>query len=290
MPINLDRCGKRTDVAIAMRARKTTMIQSLSAADIDDYAAILCDLDGCLIAEERALPGAEEFVRCADNRLSIVSNNSADTGATLSGKLHAIGLELPPDCIFLAGELAVRTVAAERPGARVLLFAEPPLRHLAADLGLEAVDDQADVVLLARDTRFTLNCLERALRLLDKGAELVLTNPDLFHPNADGRPVPETGSLFAAFRACCPDISARVFGKPEPFLIEAALRNAGVAAADAVFVGDNAETDGAAAVRAGLDFLHLVAEAHRASAVGCPDAPEPPGTGPRSSTMEVAPC
>ncbi|POF34141.1 HAD-IIA family hydrolase [Roseibium marinum] len=270
-----------------MHARKTTLTKTLSAADVDDYAAILCDLDGCLIAEARALPGAQDFVQAAGTRLSIVSNNSADTGATLSGKLKAIGLELPPDRIFLAGELAVRTVAAERPGARVLLFAEPPLRHLAADLGLQETDDRADVVVLGRDTSFTLNCLERALRLLDKGAELVLTNPDLSHPNADGRPVPETGSLFAAFQACWPDIPARVFGKPEPFLIEAALKNAGVPTADAVFVGDNADTDGAAAIRAGLDFIHLVADGRRTPAAGYPETPQ---TLPEPTTIEVASC
>ncbi|WP_299809382.1 HAD-IIA family hydrolase [uncultured Roseibium sp.] len=254
-----------------MRARTTTLTKSLSAADVDGYAAILCDLDGCLIAEARLLPGAQAFVRDAANRLSIVSNNSADTGTTLSGKLKAIGLDLPAERIFLAGELAVRSVAAERPGAQVLVFAEPPLQRLATDLGLKDADDQADVIVLGRDTSFTLTCLERALRLLDKGAELVLTNPDLSHPNGDGRPVPETGSLFAAFRACEPDIPARVFGKPEPFLIEAALNHAGVAASDSVFVGDNAATDGAAAIRADLDFIHLVAHAPGTSAAGFPD-------------------
>ncbi|PVB61402.1 HAD family hydrolase [Labrenzia sp. 011] len=263
------------------------MTTSLSAADVGDYAAVLCDLDGCLIAEARALPGAEAFAQAAGDRLSIVSNNSADTGATLSRKLGAIGLELAEERIFLAGELAVRTVAAERPGARVLVFAEPPLRHLATDLGLRQADDLAEVVVLGRDTRFTLASLERALRLLDRGAELVLTNPDLFHPNADGRPVPETGSLFAAFRACLPDLPARVFGKPEPFLIEAALRRTGVAEADAVFVGDNADTDGAAAARAGLDFIHLVANGHPTPAS---DHPDPPASPTEPTPIEVTSC
>jgi 4-nitrophenyl phosphatase/NagD protein len=243
----------------AMRARKTTTIQWLGAAEIDDYAAILCDLDGCLIATGCALPGAKEFVRAAGKRLSIVSNNSADTSVTLSRKLTAIGLPLPQESIFLAGELTVRMIAAEKPGARVHVIAEQPLHQLAADLGLERADERADTVLLARDTRFTLNGLETALRLLEQGAELVVTNPDLSHPNADGLPVPETGSLLAAFKACSPSITARVIGKPQPFLIDAALTAADVEASDAAFVGDNATTDGAAAALAGLDFIHLVA-------------------------------
>ncbi|MEM5581471.1 HAD hydrolase-like protein [Roseibium sp. AS2] len=270
-----------------MRARTTTLTKSLSAADVDAYAAVLCDLDGCLIAEAHPLPGAQAFVQAAGNRLSIVSNNSADTGATLSGKLRAIGLDLPAERIFLAGELAVRTVASEHPGARVLVFAEPPLQRLAADLGLQDADDKADVIVLGRDTSFTLTCLERALRLLDKGAEMVLTNPDLSHPNGDGRPVPETGSLFAAFRACGADTPARVFGKPEPFLIEAALNHAGAPASNAVFVGDNAATDGVAAIRAGLDFIHLVAHAPRTPAA---DLQKASAGSPEQTPMEVASC
>ncbi len=73
--------------------------------------------------------------------------------------------------------------------------------------------------------------------------------------------MPETGSLLAAFKACCPEIAPRVIGKPQPFLINAALEAAGVPASEAVFVGDNAATDGAAATLAGLDFIHLVANA-----------------------------
>lgn len=274
-----------------MRARKTTTIHTLDAAHVADYAAVLCDLDGCLVAGGLPLPGAEDFVHACASTLSIVSNNSADTGVTLSRHLRSIGLPVPPERIFLAGELAVRTIAAERPGARVAVFAEPPLRQLAGGLGLEQPEDRADVVLLARDTQFTLASLERALRLIEQGADLVVTNPDLSHPNAQGRPVPETGALLAAFRACCPDLAPRVFGKPEPFLIHEALTASGVSAAQAVFVGDNPATDGAAAALAGLDFLHL-APAGQPLAAGASSQPagHSHANGARPASLEVTPC
>lgn len=274
------------------RTRKTTRIPSLDAAVVGAYEAILCDLDGCLIAAGRALPGAVAFAETAGERLSIVSNNSADTALTLSRKLAGIGLDLPPERIFLAGELAVRTVAAEYPGGRVLLFSEPALQGLAEELGLRQLrGHEADAVILARDTSFTLTRLEEALRALEKGAALTLTNPDLFHPNADGRPVPETGALFAGLRACLPDIGARVIGKPEPLLIEAALRHSGVAAARAVFVGDNAETDGIAAERSGLDFLHLVAGSSMNGTTHHVDDPAgEPSSGLKPINVEAASC
>lgn len=54
---------------------------------LDDYDAILCDLDGCLISGDRVLPGAGALLDLAGDRLVILSNNSTDTPATLSLRL-----------------------------------------------------------------------------------------------------------------------------------------------------------------------------------------------------------
>ena len=44
---------------------------------------------------------------------------------------------------------------------------------------------------------------------------------------------------------------------PDPLMLTTALARSGRAAAEAVFVGDNAATDGRAAAAAGIPFLHL---------------------------------
>jgi ribonucleotide monophosphatase NagD (HAD superfamily) len=63
---------------------------------LDRYRGLLCDLDGCLVAGGRLLPGARDLVAYARDRLVIVSNNSTDTPATLAAKLARLNLPAPP--------------------------------------------------------------------------------------------------------------------------------------------------------------------------------------------------
>ncbi len=241
------------------------------------HAAVLCDLDGCLIAGDCVLPGAARLVAACGPRLWIVSNNSTDTAMTLSAGLADLGLAVAPDRIVLAGEETLRALARSRPGARVALFAAPPLTALADTLGLRPDDRTPDVAVLARDPDLTLPRLARLAALVHGGVPLHLTNPDPSHPGPDGTPVPETGALLAALAAVVPRVAPRCLGKPAPDLLRIALDRAGVAPGDAVYLGDTPETDGEAARAAGVPFIRIARPAP--SAAGAP--------GPR---IEVAAC
>ncbi|WP_048648192.1 HAD-IIA family hydrolase [Nitratireductor soli] len=232
---------------------------SLSLQPLDHHAAILCDLDGCLITGDHVYDGARGFVARNAGRLWIVSNNSSDTAETLSARLHGMALPITPERIVLAGEQTVRQLARKHPGARIALHAEAPIRDLASDLGLAVDEGAPECILLARQTTFDLNSLGRLLAQLESGAALHVANLDRTHPGPNGHPMPETGALLAALRACRPDVSFRSIGKPAPDLIDIALKHADAARDDAIFIGDNPETDGLAARAAGIAFIHLEA-------------------------------
>lgn len=225
--------------------------------DLADRLAVLCDLDGCLISGSRVHPGAAELVESCGERLWIVSNNSSDTGATLAHRLAVLGLEVAPERIILAGEQTVRHLARRHKRPRVAIHADVPLRDLARALGIVVCDHEPEIVLLGRDARFSLTVLEEIVAQLFEGAEIWVTNLDTTHPGADGLPVPETGALLAAVRACCGPVPAHCLGKPAPDLIEIALESSGAPAHAAVFLGDNVATDGEAARAAGVDFIQI---------------------------------
>jgi pyridoxal phosphatase len=233
-------------------------------------AAVLCDLDGCLIAGDRALPGAAELVADCGPRLWIVSNNSTDTARTLTTRLAALGLAVAAERIVLAGEQTLRALARARPGARVALFAAPPLLALADELGLARDERSPEAAVLARDPELTLPRLARLAALVHGGVPLHLTNPDPSHPGPDGMPVPETGALMAALAAIVPVTAPRCLGKPAPDLLRIALARAGVAPGEAVYLGDTPETDGEAARAAGVPFIRI---ARPAAAQGTGAAP-----------------
>lgn len=230
-----------------------------SFADIDltGRSAVMCDLDGCLLSGGHVYEGAGEFVRACGERLWVVSNNSSDTAATLAARLTGLGLPVPADRILLAGEQTVRRLAGDSRKRSVAVFADAPLRELAQELGLAPDEAVPEVVVLGRDGRFGLKALEQLAGLVVDGAELWATNLDLSHPAASGHPVPETGALLRALEACCGPLTVRSIGKPAPDLIEIALSRSGADRSRALFVGDNAATDGGAALAAGIPFARI---------------------------------
>ncbi|MGD9863873.1 MAG: HAD-IIA family hydrolase [Pseudodonghicola sp.] len=237
--------------------RQPVRLQHFLDGPWPDRAAVLADLDGCLVSGDTVLPDVPElFDRCGD-RLWIVSNNSSDTAETLSARLGGLGLHVPAARILLAGEMTLRALQAAQPGARVALFAAPPLQVLARTLGLRPDHDRPETVVLARDTGLRFDDLARIIALAHAGVPVTLANPDTFHPGADGTPQPETGAIWAAVTAAVPHVRTMSLGKPAPDLPREALRRAGVAPEAAVFIGDTAETDGGAARAAGVDFVLL---------------------------------
>lgn len=265
--------GGRTEPAAPMRAAgmfrrssrqrsgrvtdETIRIEDIAQAPVEGREAVFCDLDGCLVSGGHVYPNVRDFVARHADRLWIVSNNSSDTAETLSVRMASLGLDVGARRILLAGEQAVRQIAARHPGASVLLYAEPPIRDLARSLGLRIEARRPDIVLLARDPGFSVRDLARLVDEIQDGASLVVTNVDTVHPDDRGRPVPETGAIVAAVRACVPSVRFTSIGKPAPDLVELGLRLSGASPAACVFIGDNAGTDGVAAAAAGVRFVHL---------------------------------
>jgi ribonucleotide monophosphatase NagD (HAD superfamily) len=160
---------------------------------LDHYRGLLCDLDGCLVAGGRLLPGARQLVAYARDRLVIVSNNSTDTPATLAAKLARLNLPIAPERIVLAGATAVEHLAATVRQARVAIYGAPAIVRYARSLGLVVDHDRPDVVLLTRDRQFSYARLHRLVRQIERGADFIVSNVDVSHPGPDGSRVLETG-------------------------------------------------------------------------------------------------
>jgi HAD superfamily hydrolase (TIGR01450 family) len=218
---------------------------------------VLCDLDGCLVSEGRAFPDTTDFVAACGNRLWIVSNNSTHTAATLCDELAALGLKVTEDRILLAGEQTLVLLAMRHPGARLALYGSDCLRERALALGLRLEEDHPDIMLLCRDMRFALPDLERLTAQIVRGGVFWVANTDRTHPGLDGSQKAETGALLAAVSAVLGPFNFESIGKPNSHLGRIALERMGIAAQDAVFVGDRVDTDGALERACNLPFLHV---------------------------------
>ena len=191
----------------------------LDARAVADARLVLCDLDGCLIAQGRPFAETADFVAACGDRLWIVSNASDSTARRV--------------------------------------FASAALIARAVELGIDPTADVPQAVLLCRDASVTVDTMGPILTQVGQGAPLWVSNEDLSHPGHDTRPVAETGALLAALRAIQPELEWRSLGKPDPMMLTMALTRSGVSAQDAVFVGDNVLTDGAAAAALNMPFVHI---------------------------------
>ena len=91
------------------------------------------------------------------------------------------------------------------------------------------------------DPELSLPQLAEATRRLRQGATLIGTNADAVLPTPDGF-MPECGPVLA-FLETASGQRATVVGKPNPFIVEAALHHLGVDRGEALIVGDTMETD-----------------------------------------------
>lgn len=233
---------------------------------------MLFDWDGCLALNNRPRLAALALLAACGERAAVVSNNSTNLPEDFAGILAQAGVPLPSRRIFLAGAEALAH-AADGDARRVLILGDPRMRAHGRRLGLSPARGEADLVVLLRDTRFSYSRLHAAANSLRRGARLIVANPDLTHPEAQGAIAPETGALLAALNACVAPrrLEAEVIGKPFPRLFERAVAALGATPETTVMIGDNPATDMAGAAAFGmygvlvgpdseLDFDDLLAE------------------------------
>jgi len=218
---------------------------------------LILDLDGTLIREDEALPGAADLLAHYRDRFVIVSNNSTHTATGVARRLARMGLAVEPARIVLAGEATVAHLQQAHAGARVLLAASRALQRHALSQGCQLVRADADLVVLALDPHFNRPRLALMANELRRGAKLIATNGDDNHPGPAGSLVPETGALLAALVAASGVAPLTVVGKPGPLLFELGLRRLGGAATrgNTVMIGDNPATDIMGALSFGLRAL-----------------------------------
>jgi HAD superfamily hydrolase (TIGR01457 family) len=220
------------------------------------YDGFLFDLDGVLYRGPEPIEGAAEAVRAvraADRPVVFMTNNATRTPDEVAAFLRKLGFEASPAEVVTSAT-ATAAMLSERAGAGAFVIGERGLRDALTSAGLDLLDgdpEHADLVVVGLDRQLTYAKLKRAALLVQRGAELVASNPDRTFPQTDGL-WPGAGSLLAAVEAAT-GATPTIVGKPHPPLFESARDRAG--ARNPLVVGDRLDTDIAGANRLGWDSL-----------------------------------
>ena len=100
---------------------------------------------------------------------------------------------------------------------------------------------QADVVLVGLDRHFDYKKLTGAVLAVRAGAHFITINRDPLLP-VEGGFLPGCGTMAAAIEAGC-GVTPEVVGKPEPLLLQEAMRMLGSNPSETVMIGDSLTVD-----------------------------------------------
>jgi len=214
-------------------------------------SAYLIDIDGVVLKDDQALPGARELMAWlleSGQRFLFLTNYPSQTPADLASRMGASGVEVEAKHFFTSA-MATAEFLDKQAGARRRAFVvgEGALVHELYKIGFTISETDADFVVLGETRHYNFEMIQRAAALIQRGARFVATNPDVAGPG--GRP---SCGAFAAPIERITGKSPFYVGKPSAFMMRAGLRHLEAHSSDACMVGDNMETDIIAGVQTGM--------------------------------------
>ncbi len=216
----------------------------------------LMDMDGVLVHENSLVPGADRFLdelRAERIPFMVLTNNSIRTPRDLRARLLRTGLDVPEESIWTSALATATFLASQRPGGSAYVVGESGLTTALHDIGYVLTDTDPDYVVLGETRTYSFEAITTAIRLVERGARFIATNPDPTGPSLDGS-LPATGSVAALItRATGRD--PYFVGKPNALMMRSALRAIGAHSEHTLMIGDRMDTDIVCGLEAGLQTV-----------------------------------
>src|SRR3954471_8541110 len=216
----------------------------------------LMDMDGVLVHEERAIPGADRFVATLRERgrpFLVLTNNSIYTRRDLAARLRASGIDVPEESIWTSALATARFLEDQRPGGSAFVIGEAGLTTALHEAGYTLTERGPDYVVLGETRTYSFERITRAIRLIGEGARFIATNPDETGPSKEG-PLPATGSV-AALISRATGVDPYFVGKPNPLMMRTALNVLDAHSESTAMIGDRMDTDVVSGLEAGLHTI-----------------------------------
>jgi NagD protein len=232
-------------------------------------------MDGVLVHEEQALPGAADFIAALQQHQRpylVLTNNSIFTARDLRARLLGSGLDVPEASIWTSALATAQFLADQDAGGSAYVIGEAGMTSALHDVGFVLSDRDPDYVVLGETRTYSFEAITRAIRLIERGARFIATNPDATGPSPEG-PLPATGSV-AALITQATGTRPYFVGKPNPLMMRSALNTVEAHSETTVMIGDRMDTDMVAGIEAGLrTVLVLTGSTQRADITRYPYRP-----------------
>jgi NagD protein len=224
-----------------------------------DVECWLTDMDGVLVHENQALPGAVELIqqwRNAGTPFLVLTNNSIFTPRDLAARLRASGLDVPEESLWTSALATADFCRSQMPGGSAFVIGEAGITTALHEAGFVMTETDPDYVVVGETRNYSFEAITKAIRLINEGARFIATNPDATGPSADG-PMPATGAISALITKATGK-EPYVVGKPNPMMFRSAMNRIGAHSENTAMIGDRMDTDIVAGIEAGLHTVLLL--------------------------------
>lgn len=213
----------------------------------------LTDMDGVLVHEQKAIPGAADFIealRRTGRRFLVLTNNSIFTPRDLRARLLTSGIDIPVESLWTSALAAAQFLDSQRREGSAYVVGEAGLTTALHDIGYTMTEADPDYVVLGETRTYSFEAITTAIRLIENGARFIATNPDPSGPSPLGT-LPATGAV-AALITKATGVEPYFVGKPNPLMMRSALNRIDAHSEHTVMIGDRMDTDIISGLEAGL--------------------------------------
>ena len=219
---------------------------------------LVLDMDGTIYLDSTPIGDMINTLKiCREKGIKIYyfTNNSSKNHTEYIKKLKDIGFYDEKDTVYTSAMATISYINSTYPGKKVYILATEEVKKSFIDGGVNIVDDNADIVLIAYDTTLTFEKLKKANEMLVRGAIYIATHPDIVCPTKDIS-MPDVGSFIKLLEASTfgrlPDA---IIGKPNSIAGNEIIRATGLKADQITMVGDRLYTDIMFGINSGFNTI-----------------------------------
>ena len=222
-------------------------------------AAIL-DMDGVLWRSAQPLCDLPKLFRDFSThqiRVSLATNNGTHTINDYVNKLAKFGVFLE-DWQIVTSSMATAYLVKKnlKSGGAIYIMGSPALQSALASEGFYHSTENPQAVVAGMDWDLNYEMIKKTSLMIQKGLPFFFTNPDPTYPTPEGN-VPGAGAILASLEAAS-GVTARLAGKPEPYLFEVAMQRMQAIPDETVVVGDRLSTDIKGGINAGCKTVFVL--------------------------------
>lgn len=205
----------------------------------------LLDMDGTFNLGDRLIDGSLYFIetlRELGRDFLFLTNNSSKHRGLYAKKITRLGLPIPEERVFTAGEATALYLQREYAGAKVYVVGTPALEDEFRQHGFQLEAENPQLAALGFDTTLTYEKLWKLCDFVRAGLPYIATHPDFTCPTETGY-MPDIGAMIAFVRAATGREPDLVVGKPNRMIVDAVAQKYGYAIEEMAMVGDRLYTD-----------------------------------------------